>query len=254
MQLAVAEGRSLPVEARHSSPSGYAVGAHLCAAGGAPPQPRRLRRFEIDPAPGLRMESGVISGSVVGPDDDPRLATIVAHAAGRTEAIHRLAAALEGMRIHGLRTNRDELVAALRHPDVLAGEVDTGFLDRQQAALVHPLASRRGGAEAVRLHALAAALAGLPRPVSGSTVFAGPAGERVEVRYRVDPTGALADADVDGVALPGLRVGAVTPESVDVEVDGLRRRVALVRTGDVVDCDSRLGHTELVVQRVCYEA
>jgi propionyl-CoA carboxylase alpha chain len=254
LQLTVAEGRPLPVEARHCSPSGSAVAARLCATGGPSPEPRRLRRFEIDPAPGLRVESGVASGSVVGPDDDPRLATVVAHATSRTEAIHRLATALEGMRIHGLATNREELVAALRHRDVLAGEVDSGFFDRQHAALSHPLARPRGGAEAVRLHALAAALAGLPRPGSGSTVFAGPAGERVEVRYRLDATGALADADVDGVALPGLRVGTITPEAVDVEVDGLRRRVAVARTGDVVDCDSRLGHTELVVQRVCYEA
>ena len=208
MQLATAEGRPLPAEARHCSPSGFAVGAHLCLAAASPPVPRLLRRFEIDPAPGLRVETGVASGSLVGPDDDPRLATIVAHANGRTEAIHRLAAALEGMRIHGLRTNREELVAALRHPDVVAGDVDTGFLDGQQAALDprrSPLGSSRGGPDAVRLHALAAALAGLPRPGSGSTVFAGPAGERVEVRYRLDPSGAVADADVDGVAFPGDR-------------------------------------------------
>ncbi|MEW6471973.1 MAG: biotin carboxylase N-terminal domain-containing protein [Actinomycetota bacterium] len=269
MQLAAAEGRPLPVEARHCSPSGHAVGARLCATGadddgtatGRAAEPRRLRRFEIDPAPGLRVETGVATGSLVTPDDGLRLATVVAHAPTRTEAIHRLAAALEGMRIHGLRTNRDDLIAVLRHPAFLAGEVDTGFLDREDAALEHPLARPRGGPEAVRLHALAAALAGLPRDgdiASGSTIFAGPAGERVEVRYRLDATGAVADADVhaeiDGVPLPGLRIGAVTPEAVDIEVDGLRRRVAVARSGDIVDCDSRLGHTELVVLKVCYEA
>ena len=256
LQLTVAEGRPLPVEARHCSPSGAAVAARLCATGGPSPEPRRLRRFEIDPAPGLRVESAVASGSLVRPDDDPRLATVVAHATSRTEAMHRLAAALEGMRIHGLATNREDLVAALRHPDVLAGDVDSGFFDRRLAlpeSRPAAAAGSRGGAEAVRLHALAAALAGLPRPGSGSTLFAGPGGERVEVRYRFDATGALADADVDGVALPGLRVGTITPEAVDVEIDGVRRRVAVARTADLVDCDSRLGHTELIVQRVCSE-
>ncbi len=149
-----------------------------------------------------------------------------------------------------MRTNRDQLVAVLRHPDVAADPVDTGFLDRHQEALGAP----RGGAEAVRLHAAAATLAGLARPGAGSAVFAGPAGERVEVAYRLDPAGAVTDVEVDGVALTGLRVGAVTPEAVDLEQDGLRRRVAVARTGDVVDCDSRLGHTELVLLRVGYDA
>jgi acyl-CoA carboxylase subunit alpha len=252
MQLAVAEGRPLPVEARHCSPSGHAVGVRLSAsdpAAGYQPQTGRLRRLEIDPTAGLRVETGLASGSTVGADD-ARLATIVASAATRGEAVRRLVTALEGMRAHGLRTNRDQLIAALRHPDFAAGTVDAGFLDRHQAALCVP----RGGAEAVRLHAVAATVAGLTRSPAGSATFTGPAGQRVQVTYRVDPSGQAADVAVDGVPLPGLRVGAVTAETVDLEVDGLRRRVAVARDGDVVDCDSRLGHTELVLQKVCYEA
>src|SRR5581483_11608494 len=264
MQLAVAEGRPLPVEARHCTPSGHAVEARLYAedpAAGYRPQSGVLRRFEIDPAPGLRVETGVASGSVVGSEYDPMLAKIVVHAGSRSEAVRRLAAALEGMRIHGLRTNRDQLVAALRHPEFAAGDVDTGFLDRHHAALTAP----RGGAEAVRLHAAAAALAGmaarrraasvLPGLPAGwrnnpsqpqAAAFAGPGGERVDVRYSVGRTGAVAGVEVAGEALPGLRVGAIAPDAVDLEVDGRRRRVAVARTGAVVDCDSVLGHTELV--------
>jgi len=58
---------------------------------------------------------------------------------------------------------------------------------------------------------------------------------------------------VDGAPLPDLRVGGITAEAVDLEVDGLRRRVAVARDGDVIDCDSPLGHTELVLRKVCYE-
>jgi len=265
MQLAAAEGRPLPVEARHCTPSGHAVEARLYAedpAAGYLPQSGVLRRFEIDPAPGLRVETGVASGSVVGSDYDPMLAKIVAHAGSRSEAVRRLAAALEGMRIHGLRTNRDQLVAALRHPEFAAGEVDTGLLERHHAVLTVP----RGGAEAVRLHAAASALAGMAaRRGAATTVlpglpagwrnnpsqpqavaFAGPGGERVDVRYRVERNGAVADVEVDGEALPGLRVDDLAADAVVLEVDGRRRRVAVARTGEVVDCDSVLGHTELV--------
>jgi acetyl/propionyl-CoA carboxylase alpha subunit len=257
MQLAAAEGRPLPVEARHCTPSGHAVEARLYAedpADGYRPQAGVLRRFEIDPAPALRVEAAVASGSVVGSHYDPLLAKVVAHATTRAEAIRRLAAALEGMRIHGLRTNRDQLVAALRHPEFMAGEVDTGLLERHHAALCVP----RGGEEAVRLHAVAAALAAPPARRNDpsprqSAAFRGPRGERIEVGYRTDPTGGV-EVEVDGEALPGLRVGAVGPDAVDLEVDGRRRQIAVSRAGPgdaagdaVVDVDSVLGHTELVV-------
>jgi hypothetical protein len=53
--------------------------------------------------------------------------------------------------------------------------------------------------------------------------------------------------EVDGVPLAGLRVGARRADAVDLEVDGVRRLVRLSRAGAVVDVDSVLGHTELVV-------
>jgi acetyl/propionyl-CoA carboxylase alpha subunit len=251
MQLAVAEGRPLPVEARHCSPSGHAIGVRLCASDpvdGFRRHPERLRRFEIDPPPGVRVETGHGSGSRVG--DDPALATIVASATTRADAVRRLVSALGAVRVHGPRTNRDLLIAALRHPDFAAGAADAGFLERHHDTLATP----RGGVAALHVHAVAATLAGLTRPPAGSATFTGPAGEWVEVAYRQDDSGALAHVAVGGASLADLRVGEVTAEAVDLELDGLRRRVAVARYGDVIDCDSSLGHTELVVRKVCYGA
>ena len=252
MQLAVAEGRPLPVEARHCSPSGHAIGVRLLVenpADGYGPQPGRVRRFEFDPISGVRVETGVASGSKLD-DGHAGLATIVASAATRGEAIRRLTMALAGLQVHGPRTNRDLLIAALRHPEFAANGLDAGFLDRHHAALDVP----RGGASALRLHAVAATLAGLGRSPAGSATFTGPAGEWTEVSYRHDGSGTVTDVAVDGAPLPDLRVGAVSAESVDLEVNGLRRRVAVARDGDIIDCDSPLGHTELVLRKVCHEA
>jgi hypothetical protein len=63
---------------------------------------------------------------------------------------------------------------------------------------------------------------------------------------RPGPAGGQLDVEVDGRPLPGLRVGRVTPGTVDLEVDGVRRLVRVARAGSVVDVDSVLGHTELV--------
>jgi hypothetical protein len=76
----------------------------------------------------------------------------------------------------------------------------------------------------------------------------------VEVTYPVDSSDPLMEVAVDGVALPAVRVADVDATAIDLEVDGLRRRVAVTRDGDVVDCDSPLGHTQLVLRRLCYEA
>jgi len=244
MQLAVAEGRALPVEARHCSPSGHAVAARVCAE-----EAGRLRRFDAGPAPGVQVESGVVPGMTIDPAVDGSLATLIAHATSRGEALRRLAAALAGLRIHGVRTNRDELVAALRHPELRAGAVDTAFLDRHRDAL----AAAHGGAEALRLHAVAAALALAGGSPAGSAVFSVASGDRVSVEYRTGGAGPLTDVSVDGVALPAVHVEDVGAQQVDLEVDGLRRRVHVARTGDVVDCDSALGHTELVLHRLCTE-
>src|ERR1700722_2326612 len=58
------------------------------------------------------------------------LAKVIAHGATREEARRRLIVALEDTVVLGLNTNRDFLVAALRHPAFIAGEATTAFIGR----------------------------------------------------------------------------------------------------------------------------
>ena len=68
-----------------------------------------------------------------------------------------------------MRTNRDLLVNVLRHPSFLDGATDTAFFDTHGLAeLAAPLAAP----QAVRLSALAAALADAARNRRSATVFA----------------------------------------------------------------------------------
>ncbi|MFI6511131.1 acetyl/propionyl/methylcrotonyl-CoA carboxylase subunit alpha [Streptosporangium sp. NPDC050855] len=145
-QLRIAEGARLP--GSPPEPSGHAVEARLYAedpARGWLPQSGTLHRFTVPgvdarfaPFPrgryGLRLDSGVEDGSEIGVHYDPMLAKVIAYGAGRDDAVRRLAAALAGARIHGPVTNRDLLVAVLRHPAFLAGETHTGFLDEHGLA------------------------------------------------------------------------------------------------------------------------
>ena len=59
----------------------------------------------------------------MGVDFDPMLAKVIVHAPTRTEAASRLALVLDTMAIAGVTTNRDFLVATLRH--VIGHRADT---------------------------------------------------------------------------------------------------------------------------------
>jgi acetyl/propionyl-CoA carboxylase alpha subunit len=261
LQLLLAAGEPLPDEVVRATVSGHAVEARLYAEDprrGFLPAAGRLHRFRVDDRPGLRVDTGVADGSVVGVHYDPLLAKVVAHAPTRAEAAGLLAAALAAARLHGLVTNRDLLVRVLRHPEFLAGEADTQFLERHPVAeLAAPLAD----APAERLSAAAAALAAQAARRSAAPVLAGvPSGWRnnpsqpqrvvfdgehgeVEVAYRFGRGGL--DLDLDGEPVAGVRLWACLPDLVDLETAGVRRRFQVHRAGAEHFVDSALGPVAL---------
>jgi propionyl-CoA carboxylase alpha chain len=260
LQLLVAAGEPLPERAVRARLDGHAVEARLYAEDplrGFLPQAGVLHRFRLPELPGLRVDAGVADGSAVGVHYDPLLAKVIAHAPTRGEAAALLAAALAGARLHGVRTNRELLVGVLRHPEFQAGRTDTAFLDRHPPA---ELAAGPGpGAE--RLHAAAAALAGQAARRAAAPVLRGlPSGWRnnpsqpqqatfegahgsLRVAYRLHRDGLL--LEVDGQPLPGARLWDCTPELVDLEVEGVRRRFEVHRVGEVAYVDGPLGASEL---------
>jgi acetyl/propionyl-CoA carboxylase alpha subunit len=264
LQLLIAAGEPLPPEVSGAEPRGHAIEARLYAedpAAGFLPQAGVLHRFRV--GPGVRVDAGVADGSVVGVHYDPLLAKVVAHAPTRAEAARTLAAALARARIHGIVSNRDLLVGVLRSEAFLAGETDTAFLDRHPPAEL-TAAGGSSGPLATRLHAAAAALAAQARRRATAPVYpAVPSGWRnnpsqlqradlspgpgaaVSVGYRFDRTGALEALEVDGDTLAGARLWGCTPDLVDLEVEGVRRRFEVDLAGGTAYVDSPLGHSEL---------
>ena len=255
-QLRVAAGERLP--SAPPEPSGAAIEARLYAedpAAGWRPRSGTVRRFalpaadvEFDllPRPGVRLDAGVVDGSVIGISYDPMLAKVIAWAPTRAEAAARLAAALAGARVHGLVTNRDLLVRTLRHPEFLAGRTDTAFFDRVGLdSLAAPLA----GPDELALAALAGALAGaaarrrdarvlgkLPSgwrnvPSQPQRVAFALGDQEIEVGYRYARHGVVVDGRDDVVVL------SATPDEVVLEVAGVEHRLAVVLDGDTVDVD-----------------
>jgi propionyl-CoA carboxylase alpha chain len=142
LQIAVAEGRAL--EGEPPEPSGHAIEVRLYAedpADGFTPQTGRIRAFEVQGMPfknprgrsghGVRVDSGIETGSKVGVHYDAMLAKIIAHAPERDSAIRMLDGALRRAKIHGVTTNLDLLRAALADDEFAAARMHTALLDQR---------------------------------------------------------------------------------------------------------------------------
>ena len=259
-QLDVAAGH--PLTGPEPAMTGHAIEARLYAEDPADdwrPQSGTVVTFEVPEVTarfgriepdGIRLDSGVEAGSVVGTHYDALLAKVVAYAATREAAARQLAAVLRRTRVHGVTTNRDLLAASLLHPDFLAGTAGIGFY------AAHPPAALTAGAGLEPdLGALVAALSDaadergplLPGLRSGfrnipvgyrSRTYA--LGEReIEVRYRFGR---------DGLEVPGrsaLTLVDATADTVVLDLDGVHRCWTVGRFDDRVVVDGPQGSIEL---------
>ena len=99
------------------------------------PRPGRITLLRLPTGPGIRVDSGVAEGDAVPPEFDSMIAKIIAHGATREQAIARLRRAVADtmVAIDEGTTNQGFLLELLGRPELRAGEVDTGWLDRLQA-------------------------------------------------------------------------------------------------------------------------
>ncbi|MEU8229149.1 biotin carboxylase N-terminal domain-containing protein [Actinoplanes sp. NPDC048967] len=255
LQLDVAAGRRL--SGAEPAMTGYAVEARLYAESPADdwrPEtgtvvtfdvPGVTARFERAGLDGLRLDSGVVDGSVVGTHYDGMLAKVIAYASTREAAARQLAAALRRARVHGVATNRDLLVASLLHPQFLAGTAGTAFytdhppagltagtgLDPALGALVAALS------DAALVPLLARGFRNIPVGYRSRAYAAGDTG--IEVRYRFGRDG-LEVAGRDDVVLVD-----AGPDAVVLDLDGVRRRWTVGRFADRVVVDGPQGSLEL---------
>jgi acetyl/propionyl-CoA carboxylase alpha subunit len=138
-QLLVASGEPLPWGDGSLAQRGHAIEARIYAEDPARdflPQAGPLLLYREPRRPGIRVDAGVIEGGEVAVHYDPMLAKVIALGENRGAAIDRLVAALRDYPILGVRTNIAFLIGVLEHPRFLAGDVDTGFLDRGNSAAV----------------------------------------------------------------------------------------------------------------------
>jgi acetyl-CoA/propionyl-CoA carboxylase biotin carboxyl carrier protein len=134
LQVRIAAGDKLPIKQDDIAMSGHAIEARIYAEdpgrGFLPTGGAVLDLAEPD-GPGVRVDSGLARGTVIGSEYDPMLAKVITHAADRQAALRALDRALADTAVLGVTTNIEFLRFLLADPDVVAGRLDTGLLDRR---------------------------------------------------------------------------------------------------------------------------
>ncbi len=137
-QLRIAAGETLPVRQDELMSSGHAIEARIYAedpANGFLPTGGVVVGLR-EPL-GVRVDSGLRTGTVVGADYDPMLAKVIAHGSDRSDAIRRLDRALADYAVLGVTTNIAHLRAVLADPDVVAGRLDTTLVESRHSHFSH---------------------------------------------------------------------------------------------------------------------
>jgi 3-methylcrotonyl-CoA carboxylase alpha subunit len=131
-QIRIAEGLPLSFDAASLSTSGAAVECRIYAEDpekGFLPANGTLLDWHLPALEGIRIDSGVETGSEISIHYDPMLAKIIASGRDREEAHRRMHHALTQLSALGVTTNRGFLLQVLAHPAYQAGDIDTHFIE-----------------------------------------------------------------------------------------------------------------------------
>ncbi|WP_075881341.1 acetyl/propionyl/methylcrotonyl-CoA carboxylase subunit alpha [Vreelandella massiliensis] len=283
-QLRVAMGERLPLNQDELTITGHSFEARLYAEDPEQdflPATGRLERFALDLAGAglapdqVRLDSGVESGDVVSMHYDPMLAKLIVHGADRDAALATLNRALAALDVQGVVTNRAFLQRLATHPGFKNLELDTRFIERNEATLFAP--------KAYRLEEYASAaligLGQLARECESDSPWDRHDGFRLNAPHTIrialcDPASVQADdsdavvvvegtresdadpwnltltgGSVDGATLTA-RLQQLDGDAVAVTLNGHRRRLQARRDGHVVVLSDPAGETRLFWRRI----
>ncbi len=227
-QLRVAAGERLPFAQEEITLTGHAVEARICAEDpgrGFLPSGGVVLALAEPEGEGVRTDSGLSLGTEVSSLYDPMLSKVIAYGPDRATALRRLRGALAGTVTLGVQTNAGFLRRLLAHPAVMAGELDTGLVEREAESLIPDEVPEEvyEAAAAVRVRQ--------PRPDAGGWLdpFSAGGGWRLGGRH-VPVTHQLRVPGLDPVAYVARGEATVEEDTVFVTLDGVRHRFA--RAGD----------------------
>ncbi len=136
-QLLIAAGEPLSIRQEDVRFSGHAIECRINSedvTAGFLPSPGTITVYREPAGPGVRVDSGVASGSEISPLYDPMIAKLIVHDVDREHARRRMLRALDEFELGGVKTLLGFHRALLRHPCFIAGATCHGIVESEELA------------------------------------------------------------------------------------------------------------------------
>lgn len=129
-QILVAAG--VPISGKNYLPKLHAIECRINAEdpyNGFRPSPGKITTLHTPGGHGIRLDTHVYSGYVIPPNYDSMIAKLITTAQTREEAINKMKRALDEFVIEGVKTTIPFHRQLMDHPDYLAGNYTTKFME-----------------------------------------------------------------------------------------------------------------------------
>ena len=208
-QIRIAAGEPLSLSQDEVALTGHSIEARVYAEtpqAGFMPSTGTILHVSEPTGPGIRVDSGLRTGAVIGTEFDPMIAKIIATGTDRDQALARLDQALAEMVVLGINTNLEYLQHLIRDADVAAGNIDTTLVEarlRTWSLMLQPDGM-------LKLQRILYTARLVLRQMLGFLTFR--LGGAAEVKYRVDypadddPSSFEIALDISAQLLPAVRV------------------------------------------------
>lgn len=136
-QIRIANQEPFPYSPSPLKKQGHAIECRICAENPKRdfmPETGTITRLKIPQGDMIRVDNGVLAGSVISPYYDSMIGKLIAWGNHREEALERLKKAIESYEIEGLHTNLSFLAAILTNSRFEKGDVNTHFLLEEHIA------------------------------------------------------------------------------------------------------------------------
>lgn len=133
-QIKIAANLPLPLKQENIQATGHAIECRVYAEDPAQnfiPSIGKINFLKEPCGEGVRIDTGVSTGSTISQYYDPMIAKLIVWGETRLEAIQRLQQALKSYAVGGLKTNIGFLQAICNHPRFIKGDLGTDFLSRE---------------------------------------------------------------------------------------------------------------------------
>ena len=131
-QLRIASGLPIALRQDQVRIAGHSIECRINAEqprDGFLPRPGRITRWSPPRGPGIRLDTHCYAGYLVPPYYDSMIAKLLVHGADRASAVEAMRDALDAFDVEGIETNIEFHRFVMRHPDYIAGRVNTRWLE-----------------------------------------------------------------------------------------------------------------------------